>query len=85
MELKTLNYTAIFQKEPKGGYTVIVPILPGCVTYGKNLEEAKKMAEEAITLYLESLKAHHEEIPCEKEVFYTQLNINPLKIRLSYA
>lgn len=58
MKIKTLNYTAIFQKEPEGGYTVTVPTLPGCVTYGKNLDEAKKMAEEAIEAYIESLNKH---------------------------
>ena len=32
-------------------------------TYGKSIEEATEMAKEAIELYLESLKSHHEEIP----------------------
>ena len=44
MKSQELNYTVIFQKEPEGGYTAIVPSLPGCVTYGKDLEETKKMA-----------------------------------------
>ena len=44
MKVKTLNYTVFFQKEQEGGYTVIVPLLPGCVTYGKDLQEAKKMS-----------------------------------------
>ncbi|KKQ25977.1 MAG: hypothetical protein US40_C0004G0012 [Candidatus Roizmanbacteria bacterium GW2011_GWC2_37_13] len=61
MEQKVLNYTAVFQKEPEGGYTVFVPLLPGCVSYGKNLEEAKKMINEAIELYIESLSEHKEE------------------------
>lgn len=85
MKLKTLNYTVFFQKEPEGGYTATVPMLPGCVTYGKDLGEAKKMAKEAILLYIESLKKHKEEIPTEDRVFYTQLNINPSNIRSSYA
>ena len=85
MKLKTLDYTVILTKEPEGGYTVTVPMLPGCVTYGKNVEEAKKMAGEAIGLYLESLDAHKEEIPIEVEVLYTQLHIDPAKIKLSYA
>ncbi len=75
MKLTELNYTVIFQKEPEGGYTVTFPSLPGCVTYGKDLEEAKKMAKEAIELYLESLKKHNEEIPIQQEVFYGQVNV----------
>jgi len=85
MKQKVLNYTAVFQKEPEGGYTVFVPMLPGCVSYGRNLEEAKKMINEAIGLYLESLSAHDEEIPTEENIFYSQININPSKLNISYA
>lgn len=77
MKAKEMNYTVLFQKEPEGGYTAIVPSLPGCVTYGKNLEEAKKMVKEAIELYLESLKEHHEEIPYQEEVLYGQVRVSP--------
>lgn len=75
MKSTELNYTVIFQKEPEGGYTATVPTLAGCVTYGKNLEEAKKMAKEAIELYLESLKEHNEDIPVQKDVFYGQISV----------
>ena len=61
--LKTLHYNLIFRPELEGGFTVIVPSLPGCVTYGKNLEEAKEMARDAIEGYLYSLKKHKESIP----------------------
>ncbi|MFQ6119629.1 MAG: type II toxin-antitoxin system HicB family antitoxin [Methanosarcinales archaeon] len=56
----------MMRKEPEGGYTVIVPSLPGCVTYGDTIEEAIEMAKEAIELYIESLKEHGEEIPTEE-------------------
>ncbi|MGB6369657.1 MAG: type II toxin-antitoxin system HicB family antitoxin [Atribacterota bacterium] len=58
-----ISYRILLRKEPEGGYTVTVPSLPGCVTYGKSIEESIEMAKEAIELYLESLKSHHEEIP----------------------
>lgn len=76
MKTKDLNYSVIFQKEPEGGYTVLVPSLPGCVTYGKTLEEAKKMAKEAIELYLESVKEHDEGLPNEKDTLYGQIQVN---------
>jgi antitoxin HicB len=60
--LKVLNYSTLLRKELEGGYTVIVPSLPGCITYGDTIEEAKEMATEAIELYKESLKEHGEEI-----------------------
>lgn len=45
-------------KEGKDGYTVIVPQLPGCVSFGKTIDEAQKNAKNAIELHLENLKAH---------------------------
>jgi len=63
--MKVYNYRIFLRKEPEGGYTVIVPSLPGCVTFGESVEEAIKMAEDAIGLYLESLRAHGEAIPIE--------------------
>ena len=53
------NYKIMLRQEPEGGFTVIVPSLPGCITYGATLSEAKVMAKEAIELYLESLTAHN--------------------------
>ena len=75
MKLKTLNYTITLQKEPEGGYTVTVPALPGCITYGKDVDEAKEMATEAISLYLDSLESHKEPIPIESNLLFTQVNI----------
>ena len=72
---KTIHYNTIFKIEPEGGFTVIVPSLPGCVTYGKNLEEAKEMAIDAIEGYLESLKKHGELIPSDEADFLTHLEI----------
>ena len=60
--MRILNYRLLLRKEPEEGYTVIVPSLPGCVTYGDSIEHAIEMAREAIDLYLESLKEHGEEI-----------------------
>lgn len=73
---KLLHYNLIFKPEIEGGFTVIVPSLPGCITYGKNLEEAKKMARDAILGYLYSLKKHDEIIPSDTENFVTTIDIN---------
>ncbi|MBI3290262.1 type II toxin-antitoxin system HicB family antitoxin [Candidatus Microgenomates bacterium] len=73
--MKILNYTIIYNAEPEGGFTVTVPSLPGCVTYGGNLEEAKKMAKDAIGLYLESLQKHKEPIPTEDNSFISSVNL----------
>ena len=38
------SYTVLLRPEPEGGYTVTCPALPGLVTYGESLEEARAMA-----------------------------------------
>ncbi len=40
----------------EGGYTVIVPSLPGCISEGETKEEAIKNIKEAIELYLEPVE-----------------------------
>lgn len=47
-------YWARFFKEPDGKYSVDIPDLPGCLTYGPSVEEAyRRLVEEAIPLWLE--------------------------------
>jgi len=57
-----LTYKILLHKEPEGAYTVSVPALPGCITYGKNIDHAIQMAKEAIELYIEELKTRGEDI-----------------------
>ncbi len=73
--MKSLIYGIRLRKEPEGGYTVTVPSLPGCVTYGDPIEQAIEMAKEAIELYIESLKKHGEEIPTEEETLEYTLTV----------
>lgn len=63
--MKQLTYRIFLNREPEGGYTVNVPTLPGCITYGETVDKAIAMAREAIELYIESLVAHNEPVPDE--------------------
>ena len=72
---ENFRYNVIFRPEPEGGFTVIVPALPGCVSYGKDLREAKKMITDAIKGYLASLKKHRELVPTDEESFFTSVEI----------
>lgn len=62
-----MTYTAIYTQEPEGGYTVEVLELPGCVSFWETMEEAEKMAREAIYAYKESEIAHKEHIVVGKK------------------
>ena len=69
------TYKILLQKETEGGFTVIVPALPGCITYGENIDEAKLMAKEAVELYIEELQARGETIPDDSNTLEYNLNL----------
>jgi predicted RNase H-like HicB family nuclease len=57
------TYTVVLTREPNGTYTVEVPALPGCLTFGETVAQALFMAEDAIHLFVESLEAKGQPIP----------------------
>lgn len=61
--MKKIIYPAIFHKEEVGGYSVTFPDLPGCNTEGNDLAEALYMAQDALGLYLYSLKQDKMPLP----------------------
>jgi antitoxin HicB len=60
------RYTVLFEPAEEGGFVVTCPALPGLVTEGATLEEARAMAEDAIRGYIESLRKDHLPIPSDK-------------------
>jgi antitoxin HicB len=62
------HYTALFEPAEEGGYVVTCPALPGLVTEGDTLAEARAMASDAIRAYLESLRKDGQPIPPDKKI-----------------
>ena len=62
------KYVVVFRTEPEGGHTALVPALPGCVTYGVNLEHAKLMAADAIRCFVLGSLDLGEEVPSQEDV-----------------
>ena len=62
-QAKILSYFAIFDPAPEGGFNVSFPDFPGCVTFGKTFEEARRMAAEVLELWVEELDAHKQAFP----------------------
>lgn len=60
-------YPAIFHKNDDDSYTVLFPDLPGCITEGKSLGEAMRMAQSALTQWVEYLKDKKEVIPAASD------------------
>lgn len=69
------HFNIYLRPEPEGGYTVIVPALPGCVTYGKTVAEARKMAGDAIGAYLASMNDHGESFITDADALLTSIDI----------
>lgn len=69
------TYTVQFRPAEEGGYVVEVPSLPGCMTEGDTFEEAVANAREAITLYLESLRARGLPAPDDAGTVVTTLSV----------
>ncbi|MCA0363810.1 MAG: type II toxin-antitoxin system HicB family antitoxin [Bacteroidetes bacterium] len=69
------NFKILLQKAEEGGFTVIVPSLPGCITQGEDLDDAIIMAKEAIEVYIEELKDRGEMIPDDTNTFEYSLNL----------
>jgi predicted RNase H-like HicB family nuclease len=57
------QYIALIHKDADSDYGVSFPDLPGCVTAGVDLDDARRMAEEALALHLEGMAEDDEPIP----------------------
>lgn len=65
MPIRNFTYTVLIEPGEDSGYVVTCPALPGVVTEGRTLDEARAMAKEAIECYLESLAKDGMPIPEE--------------------
>jgi len=77
---KDYGYTVLFEPAAEGGYVVTCPALPGLVTEGDTLKEARAMAKDAIEGYLESLRKDGRPIP--KDV---PITLQPVKEHIRVA
>ena len=57
------NYIAIVHKEPKSDFGVSFPDFPGCITAGKDIDEAKDMAQDALALHIQGMLEDEEQLP----------------------
>jgi predicted RNase H-like HicB family nuclease len=58
-----LQYIGLIHKDPGSDYGVSFPDLPGLITVGKDLDDARTMAEEALAFHIEGLVEDGEAIP----------------------
>ena len=76
-----LSYHVVFEPEPEGGFTVTVPLIPGCITYGATFEEATANAREAILLCLEDMLEQGKEFPTEvRAPIVSSIELSPAEL-----
>ena len=68
MEARELLFTVLFEPAEEGGYIITCPALPGLITQGETLEEAREMARDAIHAYVESMRKDGLPVPHDKEI-----------------
>jgi predicted RNase H-like HicB family nuclease len=57
------TYTFVFDRDPEGGFVVTCPALPGLVTHGQTMDEAREMARDALDGFIQVLVEDGEEVP----------------------
>jgi len=62
------NYIAIVHKDPESDFGVSFPDFPGCITAGKNIDEAKDMAQEALTLHIQGMIEDGDQLPAPSKL-----------------
>lgn len=72
------NYIAVIDHDKSSDYGVIFPDFLNCVTFGKTLEDAHNMAEEALQFHIDGLIEDKEEIPLPK-------NLDEIKTKHKHA
>ena len=61
-------YPALFSQNDDKTYTITFPDLPGCISEGKSLENALRMAHSALTQWVDYLKESNEELPVASNI-----------------
>ncbi len=87
IDQKNLSYPAIFEQAIEGGYNVLFPSFPGCVTFGRTFEEAKIKAREVLELWIEELISEGHKIPAyAHRPIIDEIEVKtPLKVKIIYA
>ncbi len=72
---KKISYPVIYEAAEESGYIAYVPALPGCHTQGETFEETEQNINEAIEIYLETLKITKSPIPLPRSIYQGRIEI----------
>ena len=60
-----MTYLAVFEPAENGAYSVYFPNVAGCISYGKDFQEAQAMAQEALELHIYGMEKDGDTLPIE--------------------
>lgn len=66
--MRKLTYLAVCEPDESNGYGVYFPDLPGCVTYGTDIENARKNANEVLKLHIFGMQEDKKELPEPQQI-----------------
>lgn len=66
-KMQNISFPAVFESLTDG-YSIYFPDLPGCISWGKNIEEAKLQAKDALELHIFGMEESGEKIPIPSEI-----------------
>jgi hypothetical protein len=81
---KTRTYRIVLRKEPEGAYTALVPSLPGCITWGENVEHALKWQGKPLKVISLFCKKKANQYQMITRLSNTHFNYQPDRKFLSY-
>lgn len=61
--MRKLTYLAVLEPSSDNGYGIFFPDMPGCISYGKTIEEAQVMAAEALGLHIYGMERDGDPLP----------------------
>lgn len=71
--MRFYTFEIVVEKEPEDeGYFAHSPTLPGCVSNGRTIEEAKRNIREAIQQHVQTLLAHAQDVPQNEKLVHVE-------------
>lgn len=88
--MKNYTYRVIIEPDEKNTFHAYVPALPGCHTFGKSFDEARKNIRDAIDVYVRSMIADGVRVPEDRgvevvETIFSTSAKSARKTTLAYA
>lgn len=63
-----MHYVAFIHADDATGFGVSFPDFPGCISYGETVDDALRMAREALAFHVEGMKEDGDAVPMPRDI-----------------